>query len=90
MQYALQRLLALRVDAPRGRRGTTTSRRRSTAAARARAAAQGGLDRAAHGRLTDVEWGTTLVLALLQLRYHDLTNIWSPVVEARRTRRCRC
>jgi len=33
---------------------------------------------------TDVERGTTLVLALLQLRYHDLTNIWSPVVEARR------
>ena len=33
---------------------------------------------------TDVEWGTTLVLALLQLRYHDHSHAWSALVEERR------
>ncbi|KAL1521908.1 hypothetical protein AB1Y20_021558 [Prymnesium parvum] len=30
------------------------------------------------------QWGTTLVLAMLQLRYHDRANAWSSLVEVRR------
>ena len=29
---------------------------------------------------TDTEWGTALVIALLQLRYHDRASVWSPLV----------
>ena len=34
---------------------------------------------------TDAEWGTTLVLAVLQLRYHAHMGRWAPLVEARRS-----
>lgn len=88
MQYALQRLLALRVDTPSGPTWLLNDDLAQALGAplhelRARRPKVGST--APRTTVpTDVEWGTTLVLALLQLRYHDLTNIWSPVVEARR------
>ena len=88
MQHALQRLLSLRVDTPSGPTWLPNDDLAQALGAplhelRARRLKVGST--APRTTVpTDVEWGTTLVLALLQLRYHDLTNIWSPVVEARR------
>lgn len=36
------------------------------------------------GSSSSCQWGTALVLALLQLRYHDRASVWSPLVEVRR------
>ena len=33
---------------------------------------------------TEWEWATTLVIALLQLRYHDRASLWAPIVDVRR------
>ena len=36
------------------------------------------------GRASSSDWATVLVIALLQLRYHDRLPLWSEVVELRR------
>ena len=75
------RLLELRTDAPAGPLWAFD-------AALAAALGVGLLQLEQHRPPADVasegEWATTLVIALLTLRYHDRADRWAPIVEARR------
>lgn len=52
---------------------------------RAELASRAPMLESAGARAEPTEWATALVIAMLQLRYHDRANAWSALVETRRS-----
>ena len=78
-----QALLALRVDSHAGP-CWELDERLANALGAPLAALQARRPPSIAGESEAWQWGTTLVLALLQLRHHDRANAWSALVEVRR------